>query len=338
VLNTNKRTPYVAVILLVVIVAFAAVAFLSQPKNGETNTPSQSDSFAKGVSLSPRSFNSSDFTDFFQKAKQAGTIVSWAGDWNTLNEANSGATVVTSLSSTYGYTPIIELQFFQQSNGALLRPLDNATMDAYKAEAVAFAEKYQPKYLALGIEVNVLYEKSNSDFDKFVTFYNEVYDAVKAVSPQTNVFPIFQLEKMKGLNGGLFGDTNDPSNSEWSLLDMFPKKDLTVFTTYPGLIYKNPNDIPTDYYTEIQQHTTKPIAFTEIGWHSSSNPVGWESSNTEQAEFITAFFNLTSNLNMKMVIWSFLYDQNTVVPFSSMGLWSTDGRAKDSWNTWITAK
>jgi len=28
---------------------------------------------------------------------------------------------------------------------------------------------------------------------------------VKSVSPQTKVFTIFQLEQMKGLNGGLFG-------------------------------------------------------------------------------------------------------------------------------------
>ena len=41
-----------------------------------------------------------------------------------------------------------------------------------KAEVSAFVEKYKPRYLALGIEVNVLYEKSHTDFELFVQFYN----------------------------------------------------------------------------------------------------------------------------------------------------------------------
>ena len=31
----------------------------------------------------------------------------------------------------------------------------------YKESAVAFAEKYKPKYMGFGIEVNILYEKFN---------------------------------------------------------------------------------------------------------------------------------------------------------------------------------
>ncbi len=264
--------------------------------------------------------------------------MTWAGDWNELGSENNGAAVVASLSSAYGYDAVIELQFFEQSSGNLLRPLDNATIQNYKNLAVAFAENYKPKYLALGIEVNVLHEKAAHDLETFANFYSGVYDAVKAKAPQTKIFPVFQLEKIKGLNGGLFGGANDPSKSEWALLDRFTKMDLAAFTTYPGLIYRDPNDIPADYYSEIQQHTTKPIVFTEIGWHSKASPAGYESSIYEQDQFVTAFFNLTSNLNKEMAIWSFLYDQNTIEPFNSMGLWSINGAAKPAWNTWINAK
>ncbi len=192
--STNKRIIFAVVALL--IAAVVLVVIISPPEQdstGNENVPSNV--FAKGVSLSPKSYNSSDFTDFFEKARQAGTVVSWAGDWNDLNAENGGAAVVASLSSTYGYVAVIELQFFQQSSGALLRPLDNATMQTFKNSAVAFAEKYQPRYLALGIEVNVLFEKAPNDFETFVNFYNDVYDAVKAESPQTKIFPIFQLRK-----------------------------------------------------------------------------------------------------------------------------------------------
>lgn len=213
-------------------------------------------------------------------------------------------------------------------------PLDDAT----KQKAVAFAQKYKPEYLALGIEVNVLYEKSPEDFEYFAQFFSEAYDAVKAVSPNTKVFTIFQLEKMKGLNGGLFGGVNDPSKAEWVLLGKFQKSDLAAFTTYPGLVYKNPSEIPADYYSEIRTHTSKPIAFTEIGWHSAPSPQGWESSEQEQAEFASAFFSRTKGMGEEFAIWSFLYDQNTIKPFNSMGLFYANGTQKKAWGIWKNGK
>jgi len=292
----------------------------------------------KGVSLSPKSFQGDDFTGFFAKAKQAGSIVSWAGDWQELaNLEKGGPTVVASLASTYEYTPIIQAQFFTQSTGKLLRPFDETTRQQYKDAAVNFAKKFKPTYLGIGIEVNILYEKSPADFDNFVSFYSEVYDAVKQASPDTKIFPTFQLEKMKGMSGGLFGGTNDPANAEWQLLDRFPKADLIAFTTYPGLVYETPAEIPADYYAETRTKTTKPIAFTEIGWHSAASPAGWESAEEEQAAFVTRFFELTKSLDAELFIWSFLYDQNTIEPFNTMGLISREGNEKTAFNIWRDA-
>ena len=291
-------------------------------------------SLVKGVSLSPRSFQQQDFTDYFAKAKQAGSIVSWAGDWNELSGQGDGPKVVTELSSTYSYIPLVEAQFFIQSDGKLVRPLNDSVKKAYKESAAAFAGKYKPKYLAFGIEVNILYEKSPDDFESFVNLYDEVYDAVKVTSPETEVFTIFQLEKMKGMGGGLFGGTNDPSSAQWQLLDRFPRSDIIAFTTYPDLIYKTPGEIPEDYYTEISTHTSKPIAFTEIGWHSAASPQGWESSESKQADFVGVFFNRTSSLSPEFDVWSFLYDQNTVEPFNSMGFYQADGTPKKAWEVW----
>lgn len=292
----------------------------------------------KGVSLSPKSFQAGDFTEFWEKAAQSGKVVSWAGDWNELSSSQSGPKVVSALAAKYELIPIVEAQFFTQSNGKLLRPLDDATKLAYKESAVAFVKEYKPEYLGLGIEVNVLHQKSPSEFNEFVLFYSEVYDAIKVSSPNTKVFTIFQLEKMKGLNGGLFGGENDPAKAEWELLDKFPKSDIVAFTTYPGLIYTEPSEIPADYYSEIKLHTSKPIVFTEIGWHSAGSPAGWESSEEEQVEFVEVFLDRTKELKLEMIIWSFMYDQDTIGPFDSMGLHGMSGKAKLAWNEWVKIK
>jgi len=310
------------------------------PATPATPPPAQPSPTAllKGVSLSPRSFQGADFTSFFAEAKEAGTIVAWAGNWQELGMEKGGPTVVAELSKTYGYTPVIEAQFFTQSTGTLLRPLDEAARQAYTAAAAAFSEKYRPKYLGLGIEVNILYEKSPADFETFVEFFGEVYDAVKGKSPSTKIFPTFQLERMKGLHGGIFGGRNDPAQAQWALLDRFPKADLAAFTTYPGLVFLDPSEIPVDYYAEIRAHTSKPVAFTEIGWHSAASPVGWESSEAEQAEFVARFYALTQGVAPELAIWSFLYDPKTVEPFNSMGLRRPDGTARPAWEAWITSK
>ncbi len=294
----------------------------------------------RGMTLSPRSFGADDFKEFPGLAAQMGGALSWAGDWNEIAGEKGGPAVTVSLAAGAKLTPVLELQFFSQSVGKLLRPLDTSTQRSYRDGAVAFVQKNKPRYLGLGIEVNVLYERSPSDFDSFVKFYDQMYDAVKAASPDTRVFTIFNLEKMKGLGGGLFGGANDPAKAQWALLDRFPKADLVAFTTYPGLIYKSPADIPADYYSEIQKHVTaKPIAFTEIGWHTATSPAGWESSEAEQAEFITRFFQLAAPVNPELEIWSFMFDQAVAVPFASMGLRrSTDGGAKAGWRAWIETK
>ncbi|HII16264.1 MAG TPA: hypothetical protein HA362_08230 [Nanoarchaeota archaeon] len=330
-----------AVIFLVLIILINGCAKEAQKGGSEqrsAETPEETAPAAlKGVSLSPKSFRPDDFIGFFAKAKEAGNALLWAGDWGELADTQEGApTVVSALAGNYNLLPVIEAQFFTQSTGRLLRPLDDETKKAYLGSAAAFAEKFKPQYMGFGIEVNMLYEKSPDDFEEFAKLFSEVHDAVKAVSPETKVFTVFQLEKMKGMGGGLFGGRNDASKSQWGLLEKFPKADLAAFTTYPGLVYKSPSEIPADYYSAIKQHTSKDIAFTEIGWHSASSPIGWESNNGEQDEFVKRFFELTKGMGSKITIWSFLYDPDTIEPFNSMGLYSRGGGKKPAFDAWVS--
>jgi len=322
---------FIIAVLLLVGVGVGYFLLKGTPSSPQQETPE----FLHGVTLTPKSFSGTEFTDFFTKAKEVGNAISWSGDWVELEKTEGGGpNVLVGLAKTYNYTPIVIVQFFTQDTGKLLRPLDDATKARYKQAAANFAKNNQLGYLGLGIEINILYEKSPSDFDSFVGFYSEVYDAVKAASPSTKVFTIFQLEKMKGLGGGLFGGVNDEGKNEWALLGRFPKNDLAVFTTYPDLIYKNPADIPDAYYSEIKSRTDRTVAFTEIGWHSASSPKGWESSEEEQASYIERYFTLTSGLGQVVELWSFMYDQNTIVPFNSMGLIKADGTAKSAFTGW----
>ncbi|HIE54411.1 MAG TPA: hypothetical protein EYP90_04390 [Chromatiaceae bacterium] len=76
-------------------------------------------------------------------------------------------------------------------------------------------------------------------------------------------------------------------------------------TTYPWKHFDSPEEISSDYYSRLGQHSSKPIAFTEIGWPSSAD-VG--SSESEQAEFLEVFLERTGGMDIEMVNWLFLHD------------------------------
>ena len=305
-----------------------------EPEENITEEPVELEYPLKGVSLSTR--GDEYFLQFFEEATEAGEVVMWAGDWNDLSDG--APVVVTEFPSTYDYDyiPLVEVTYYTQGEGELIRPFDESTRQGYKEDTIAFVEKYQPEYFVMGIETDIMYEKSPDDYEEFVVFYNEMYDEIKKVSPNTKVFTVFQLEGMKGCELWQEKSCNS-SNSHWELIDDF-KLDIVAFSTYPCLVYKDPSDIPEDHYTEISEHVSKPIAFTENGWHTEAYPPEWESSEEEQAEYITRFFELTKDLNVEVTVWSFMYGQGTIQPFNTMGLRRPDGTARPAWDEWVKGK
>lgn len=277
-----------------------------------------------GVSLSPRSTDAQDFTRFFSEAQDAGGVVMWAGDWLELEKPAGAPAVVMTLAAPPSFTPVVVAQFFGERGG--LSPLQRRSVGGYRDVAAAFAEKHKPPYLGLGIEVNRF--TGDPDFDLYVQLFAETAKAVHRASPETKVFPVFQLELMKGVLSGKGGV------AQWELLKRFPDADLFAFTTYPGLVYKDPSEIPAAYYSDVRKQTEKPVAFSESGWHRDPAPTGWESSDEEQARFAALLLQRMRALAPEFAVWSFLYDPVAEVPFNSMGLKNADGTARPAWAAW----
>jgi hypothetical protein len=292
--------------------------------------------FRKGVSYSPSSPLA--VADFWEKAREVGEAVRGGDDWQKLGDAGASSKLVAEAAPDYDLVPVIEVNFFNQDTGEILRPLNTVNRADYKNRAVEFAKEFKPPYFGIGVEVDTFYRKNPDDFDDFVSLFNETYDAVKTVSPETRVFTTFQLERTKGLRGGIFGGKNDASKNNWDLLAKFAKADLIAFTTYPGFIYKDPADIPADYYTSIRKYTDKPIAFTEIGWSSSAGIKGWESSEAKQKRFGERFFTLIDGVDeIELAVWIHLYQQSTAEPFGEMAFYRADGTPKPAWGAWVSA-
>ncbi len=286
----------------------------------------------KGVSLSPQSFSEEHFTGFFDLAMSGGTHISWAGDASELGNENGAHVVTVRQGRERGYTPVVIFGIRDIADAPEME------RDTFYKQLEAFAKKEKPPYIGIGNEINYVLKDSSGKLPPFAEMFRAARERIQAVSAKTKVFPVFQYETMKGLRGGLFGGTNDESKNQWYMIRAFDKADLIGFTTYPGLIYQNPEDIPDDYYDEIFEYTGKPIVITETGWFREGPIEGWGSSIQEQAEFINRWFHLIDPLNPKFVIWSFLFDPNIDPPFDTMGLIPDDHSTSEAWDAWKAAR
>ncbi|MBE0480004.1 MAG: hypothetical protein IBX68_03390, partial [Dehalococcoidia bacterium] len=230
---------------------------------GGTVTPADSHDlpargFFMGVLPVPRDGQS--FEDCYrQAADNAEFVPVWGRPtpfYGLADELNGswGRVFVEQYTRGSGMFPLVHLSFIDAGITLKAPPgLAGATLsdaswrEVYKQAALDVVRAARPLYLSLGNEVNRWYEKHGDDsgnpdgFQHFVSLYNELYDAVKQVSPDTRVFCTFAREII-----------SENREADLDVLRMFDAErlDLLVFTSYPYAVryIDQPGDIPDDYY------------------------------------------------------------------------------------------
>ncbi len=296
---------------------------------GTLPTPSQKESFADAHK---KAATFCEFvpvwgrpTPFYALAKEL------SGSW--------GETFVQQYIRGNGMFPIINLSFIG-NNMSLVAPPDmqGATLSkpewrlTYKQAALDVVRAVKPKYLSLGNEVNRWYEVYGAKegdpngFQHYVSLYNETYDAVKKLSPQTAVFCIFARELV-----------SRNQESDLAVLRMFDagKMDILMFTSYPFAVkgMGRPQSIPDAYYAGALQHMPgKPFGFTEVAW-AALDAFGGEQG---QADFITEVsqrLTTAQGINLQYLGWPWLsaLDENDAV-----ALVKRDGTPRRAYGVWLS--
>ena len=245
-----------------------------------------------------------------------------------------GQTFVKQLIREKGMFPIVHMSFIGPGLTLVTPPgMENATLsdpawrEAYKQAALDIVKATQPRYLSVGNEVNRWYEKYGEDgpngFKNYVSLYEEIYDEVKKISPETKVFCIFAREIVS---------ENREANLEVLCLFNPNKMDLLVFTSYPYTLGKtNPSMIPDDYYSKASDYMSgKPFGFSEVAW-ASLDALGGEQA---QADFImqaTTRLTRDRGINLHLFGWSWLHDLNEN---DAVGLIKFNGTEKLGYAAW----
>ena len=124
--------------------------------------------------------------------------------------------------------------------------------------------EFEPRYLGLSSEINTYLEAFPDEVPHYLTLYREIYAAIKAELPATQVFVTFQWEQVNGFHLGT--GRLDP---DWDQIELFePDLDLWVISSYPFVAFSTGAEIPDDYYAPLLARTDKQLAVAEGGFIS----------------------------------------------------------------------
>lgn len=324
-LSARKVALGIAVVTTVVGLVLALKSNQAPPKEVYVN-PYET---LVGVSVSPKSFGVEDYTNFYIKVKEIGNTVSWAGPWQDFTKADGAPAEIATLAKQKDFMPVY-------ITGPTLDEVKKGGYQTAMTDAISkFAATEQPKYIGLGNEIDQFYLSSPELLTSYLKSVEPIVARLRSTSASVKIFATIQYERGQGLQGGLFGGKNDEANSVLKeILPQLEMFDFIALTTYPGLIYKTPSELPKDYYTKIKTLTTKPIIFTEVGWSRSAPADGYDGSESAQADFIKKFRNQMKELSPKLQLWSFLYPPAAEAPFNTMSLLSADQETSPGFEAW----
>ncbi len=246
-----------------------------------------------------------------------------------------GTTFVEGYIRGNGMIPLVHLSFID-AGLTLKKPpgMEDATLadsewrEAYKNAALDVLKAARPLYLSLGNEVNRWYEKyglneNPNGFQHYITLYEEIYDAVKEISPDTIVFCTFAREMV-----------SENREADLEVLNLFDpeKMDIIALTSYPYAVQEisSPSDIPDDYYSRVLTYMNKPVGFTEVAWPS----LAFFGGEQGQADFLFQIcrrLTVNQGVDLYFVGWPWLVDLSED---DTTGLVNHDGTEKLAYTTW----
>ncbi len=314
---------------------------------------------AKGFGFSPLGFPVSyDMTtQFFEdvEALKDGAIM-WNGSWrddavvgSDAGEIPVAAKLIQDSAVQYCYVPISVFGWRSGTTNLIQIPsnmvndwTNTDARDQYISMLKEFVEQYHPPYVFLGNENDFYYETSTADYAHWLIAYNMAYDAIKVVSPETLVGPVFNYEHMSGQ-----GELNGWTAEFWPALDNhdFDKIDIVGLTLYPFFQYENPEDVPSNYLQPLfDKIGSTPIIITETGWPAENlgglDPI-WITTEEAQVEYVSRLQAMVSGHDVPVMNWLFFYgmvndgtDSDAWKIFGSVSIKDSLGNEYQVYNTW----
>ena len=197
----------------------------------------------------------------------------------------------------------------------------------YLDEVEGLVDEYPPDYFNLCMEMNAyaLDDATKSDYHNLVSLYEEAYDLVEYLSPNTVTYCSHSWEL----------DLLHVLESPVSLLtDLGNRLDAAGISTFPQLAgIEEPSEIPGIYFQDLPHYVSVPI-IVECGFSDDS---AYGSSEAIARDFPPQLIRALGDLNLSLIQLVEMHDlpATGLDPlFHQMGLRRLDGSAKPIYCGW----
>ena len=213
----------------------------------------------------------------------------------------------------------------------------------YRNYVRALVEKLHPDYLGLAAETNLIREIAPRPvYDAVVRMTNDAANDVRRQHSGATL-PLYVSVQVETAWGRL-GKQRAFAGIDQDLRD-FPFMNVIGLSSYPYLGgFKNPEEIPLDYYNRVRGSRKLPVMVVEGGWPSESARGVFSSSPEMQARYIARQAQLLDAASAIAVfqlsftdldLASFPKPVPTILPlFATLGLVETSLRLKPALKPW----
>lgn len=218
---------------------------------------------------------------------------------------------------------------------------------AFRNYVFRMKEYFQPDYLQIGVESNLLYRNNPSKWAAYVELHQYIYTELKTYYPDLPVsVSLFCVP--------FFPQWSAPDNLQDqlnALADLETHADLIAFSMHPFMSGLLAESFPSDYCSTLFSYTNKPIAISESSypaqvWQTITPPVlTFNGSQEKQDAFLLDILTNANTYNLQYVIWYSVRDYDTLwkntlgeselaLIWRDTGLYDEPGEARDAMDTW----
>jgi hypothetical protein len=181
--------------------------------------------------------------------------------------------------------------------------------EAFLNHARFAVEFFQPDYLAIGIEVDLLLDKVPDQWDAFMELHKFVYTELKREYPDLPIFAsVFGIAMLEGYVDGI-----DTMAHLQTLEELLPYSDYYAISLYPFLSKYMTDSVPEDMFEKLFSLSDKPIAITETAYPAQTFTleeagVTFESDEQKQLAYFSGLLEEADRRDFVFIIDFFLRD------------------------------
>ena len=219
---------------------------------------------------------------------------------------------------------------------------------AFYNHVVRAIDFFEPEYVAIGIEVNLLVTNTPTAWPGYLALHQETYTRLKDRYPNLPIFAsVFGPDLLDG-----YRDEPDPAAQAAAFADLMPYSDYYAISLYPYMTRYMTTTIPDDMFTALFALSDKPIVISETGYPAETLSVFdgnlvMPSDPQKQAGYIAKLLAAADRHDVRFIVnfvlrdYDRLYEQigggDLAAVWRDTGLYDGSGKPRPALAVWQNA-